>query len=77
MICTRQAQSLRGTVNTQPAFDRVLREDAYNFVVKGMEIAHGDFSLDQPQAIGWPLMLGVVYSFLDVPNVFEAMFVAV
>ena len=57
-------------------FNRVLREDAYNFVVKGMEIAHGDFSLDQVQAIGWPLLLGAVFSFLDVSDLFEAMIVA-
>jgi hypothetical protein len=57
-------------------FDRVLREDAYNFVVKALEIAHGDFSLDRTQAIGWPLMLGAVFYFLDVSDLFEAMFIA-
>jgi hypothetical protein len=57
-------------------FALVLREDAYNFAVKGMEIALGDFSLDRPQAIGWPLLLGLVYSVLGVENIFDAMFIS-
>ena len=56
-------------------FALVLREDAYNFTVKGMEISLGDFSLDRPQAIGWPLLLGLVFSIMSVDNVFEAMYV--
>jgi len=71
-LCAALSVYLLGAV----PFDRVLREDAYNFVVKGMEIAHGDFSLDRAQVIGWPLMLGSIFSFLDVSDVFEAMFVA-
>lgn len=71
-LCAALSVYLLGAV----PFDRVLREDAYNFVVKGMEIAHGDFSLDRAQFIGWPLMLGSIFSFLDVSDVFEAMFVA-
>jgi hypothetical protein len=57
-------------------FAHVLREDAYNFTVKGMEISLGDFSLDRPQAIGWPLLLGLVFSIMSVDNVFEAMYVS-
>lgn len=57
-------------------FAVVLREDAYNFAVKGMEIATGDFSLDRPQAIGWPMLLGVIYAVLSVDNIFEAMYVS-
>jgi hypothetical protein len=57
-------------------FGRVLREDAYNFAIKGMEIASGDLSLDRPQAPGWPLLLGLVYSVMSVDDIFEAMYVA-
>lgn len=57
-------------------FSMVLREDAYNFVIKGLEIANGDFSLDRAQAIGWPLVLGAAFLVMDVRNLFEAMFIA-
>lgn len=57
-------------------FSLVLREDAFLYVVKGMEIAHGDLSPDRLQMIGWPLVLGAVYFVLDVGDVFEAMFIA-
>ncbi|MDA9982098.1 glycosyltransferase family 39 protein, partial [Gammaproteobacteria bacterium] len=57
-------------------FGLVLREDAYNFAIKGMEIANGDLSLDRPQAIGWPLLLGLVYSVMSVDDIFEAMYIA-
>ena len=57
-------------------FALVLREDAYNFAIKGMEISNGDLSLDRPQAIGWPLLLGLVYSVMSVDDIFEAMYIA-
>lgn len=55
------------------AFDRVLREDAYNFIVTGMSIAHGDFDSFQKQSIGWPLFLGAVFWLTQVETVFGAM----
>ena len=57
-------------------FDRVLREDAYNFIVTGMRIAHGDFGSFQKQSIGWPLFLGGVFWLTQVETVFGAMRVA-
>ncbi|MDJ0958821.1 MAG: hypothetical protein QNI91_18280, partial [Arenicellales bacterium] len=57
-------------------FDRVLREDAYNFIVTGMRIAHGDFGSFQKQSIGWPLFLGGVFWLTQVETVFGAMRIA-
>lgn len=57
-------------------FNRVLREDAFLFVTKGMEIAHGDFSLVREQAIGWPLFLGSIFRLLNIDTIFEAMLAA-
>lgn len=57
-------------------FHRVLREDAFLFVTKGLEIANGDFSLVHEQAIGWPLFLGVIFRLLSIDTIFGAMFAA-
>lgn len=58
------------------AFDRVLREDAYNFVVTGMRIAHGDFGSFQKQSVGWPLFLAGIFWLAQVETVFGAMRIA-
>ena len=57
-------------------FDRVLREDAFHYIYKGMEITNGDFGLVQFQTIGWPLLLSIVYKILGVKELFVAMYVA-
>jgi len=57
-------------------FDLVLRQDAFNYALKGMEIAHGDFRLYLPQAAGWPFFLSIFYLLFDTDNIFQAMFVA-
>ena len=57
-------------------FDRVLREDAFCYIHKGMEITNGDFGLVRFQAIGWPLFLSIVYKILGVKELFIAMYVA-
>jgi 4-amino-4-deoxy-L-arabinose transferase-like glycosyltransferase len=57
-------------------FDRVLREDAFHYIHKGMEITNGDFGLLRYQAIGWPLLLSIVYKILGVKELFVAMYVA-
>ena len=60
----------------ETVFDRVLREDAYNFVVTGMRIAHGEYRTFQKQSTGWPLFLGGVFWVTQAETVFDAMRIA-
>lgn len=47
------------------------RYDPYIYTLKGLEIASGDFSPIRTHAIGWPLALGALFSFVRASSIFE------
>lgn len=47
------------------------RYDPYLYTLKGLEIASGDFSPVRTHAIGWPLALGTLFSFIRGSSIFE------
>src|SRR3989344_7760739 len=47
------------------------RYDPYMYVVKGLEIAAGDFSPIRTHGLGWPVVLGAVFRFWHGSSVFE------
>jgi hypothetical protein len=61
---------------TVTPFPRILREDAYVYVLKALEILNGDFTPPPSNHIGWPVMLAPVFALLQINDLFTAMFVA-
>jgi 4-amino-4-deoxy-L-arabinose transferase-like glycosyltransferase len=57
-------------------FDIVLREDAYFYILKAMEIASGDLTPTLTHAIGWPLLIAPFLQVFNVQSVTDAMFFA-
>ena len=57
-------------------FVRVLREDAYVYIVKALEILNGDWVPPRSNAIGWPLILAALFSLLHINDLFTAMYAA-
>jgi hypothetical protein len=57
-------------------FSRILREDAYLYVAKALEILNGDFIPPRSNAIGWSLMLAPLFALLQIDDLFTAMFAA-
>lgn len=54
----------------------VQRYDPYLYVIKGLEIAHGDWSPIRTHAIGWPITLGIVFRFIGRSSLFENFVIA-
>ncbi len=57
-------------------FERILREDAYVYVNKALEIVNRDFVPPRNNAVGWPLLLASLFALLQINDLFTAMFVA-
>ncbi len=47
------------------------RSDPYIYVLKGLEIAHGDWSPIRTHAIGWPLLLAGLFRLVPHVSIFE------
>ena len=54
-------------------FDRVLRDDALNYLLKAREITRGDWEPVHTHFIGWPMFLSVFVGALRVDSVFSGM----
>jgi hypothetical protein len=52
------------------------RYDPYIYVLKALEITHGDWSPIQTHAIGWPIALAGVFRLTTQPTIFENIIVA-
>ena len=64
-----------GVIAVTP-FERILREDAYVYVQKALEIINGDYVPPRSNAVGWPVLLAAIFALFGVDDLFTGMFVA-
>ena len=57
-------------------FDDVLREDAYIYLQKAVEITNGDWTPIHTHFIGWPIFLALILTILDIDSIFAGMTIA-
>lgn len=55
-------------------FLEILRDDAFLYVIKGLEVSQGNFTPVINSSIGWPFLLGILFYFVKGSSIVNYMF---